>query len=359
MEYYSFEKIDETGANWRVIFGERSNGKTYGSKKKMISNFLSKGKQFAYVRRNVEEIKTRRISAYWDDMVKDGYLETVCKKHFGKEYHGFYIIPKNGGFFLHGCKNENDFNLGKIGYYFALNQARYDKTNPYPDVNMIVFDEFLCKPAEEIPDEFTLLLNLVSTIKRKREDMVIYLLGNTVNRNSQIMEQMHINLKELKQGEIRVFDFYSETAHNTVAVEYTENFKQSEKSESFFTFGNQKERMILKGEWETGEYHTSPAIGLDDKNVDLALVCAYEENRIYVYVGLDDSAYVSEKRIPWIKKEFLTLTTGKTFVSRNTLNKNDPRAEDLVRYLRILRDIGGLVFDKNETGFDFDVFLMK
>ena len=360
MEYYSFDQIDSTGANWRIVFGERSNGKSYGSKMKMIANFLQAGKQFAYLRRNVEEIKMRRVSAYFDDMLKDGYLEKTCRKHYGKEYKGFYVVPKNGAFFLHAHrqKDDADENLGKMGYYFSLNQARYDKTNPYPDVNMIVFDEFLCKPSEEIPDEFSQLLNLVSTIKRKREDMVIYLLGNTVNRNSQIMEAMNINLRTLKQGEIRVYDFYSDNAHNTVAVEYTDNFEQSSKSESFFTFGNQRERMITKGEWETGDYKTDIVpIGYNDDTVQLAILFQSNEVRLYGYIRDDDQMFIGEKRLPDLKAEFIVITTGETIPNRMTFSIQDPRVLDLMIYVRTLHDIGAITYDQNVTGFDFEVFL--
>lgn len=358
MNYYSFDEIDKTGANWRIIFGERSNGKTYGSKIKMLDNWLKNEKQFAYIRRNVEEIKSKRIGVYWDDMLENGYLERTCKKYY-KEHKGFYIIPKNGAFYLHGVKKEEDEILGKIGYYFALNQVRYDKTNPYPDVTMIVFDEFLCKTSEELPEEFSALLNFVSTIKRKREDMVIYLLGNTVNRNSQIMESMGINLRTLKQGEIRVFDFYGENAHNTVAVEYTKNFEQSEKSESFFQFGNQKERMITKGEWETGDYKTALPIGITDKTVELPLVFKSSDVRLFCYVMNDDSAYVTEKRVKDIKQDYIVITTAETMPSRTTFNVQDPRVADVIAYLRILRDIGKITYDSNVTGYDFEVFLLK
>ena len=358
MEFYSFDKLDATGANWRIVVGERSSGKSYGTKKKMIENFLRDGKQFAYVRRNVEEVKPRRVSVYFDDMLKDGYIEKTCRKHFGKEYKGFYIVPKNGAFYLHAVKKEVDEILGKIGYYFALNQARYDKTVSYPDVNMIVFDEFLCHPNEEISDEFTMLLNLVSTIKRKREDMVIYLLGNTMNRSSQILDEMGINLRTMKQGEIKVFDFYSESAHNTVAVEYTGNFEQSEKSESFFTFGNQKERMITKGEWETGDYKTlAIPVGYTDETVQLAIVFQSSDFKLYGYLTYDDTGYVSEKRLPDIKSDYVVITTGESIPSRMTFCLNDPRVWEIMTYVRTLHDIGALTFDKNVTGYDFEIFM--
>ena len=93
-QYYSFDEIDRTGANWRIVFGERSNGKSYGSKMKMIQNFLKNGKQFAYIRRNVEEIKPKRVGVYFDDMLSDGYLEQTCRKHYGKEWKGFYVVAK-------------------------------------------------------------------------------------------------------------------------------------------------------------------------------------------------------------------------------------------------------------------------
>src|SRR5699024_10015399 len=67
-----------------------------------------------------------------------------------------------------------------IGFTFALSDSEHDKSTSFPNVNIIVFDEFLSNRLY-LNDEFVSFMNVVSTIVRKRETVKIYMLGNTVN----------------------------------------------------------------------------------------------------------------------------------------------------------------------------------
>ena len=46
--FYSYDRLDATGAYYRMVFGERSNGKTYGALMKVLTNYVDNGKQGAY-----------------------------------------------------------------------------------------------------------------------------------------------------------------------------------------------------------------------------------------------------------------------------------------------------------------------
>ena len=319
-EYYSYKEIDRTGANYRIIIGERSNGKTYGFKKKAIDNFLNKGEQFAYLRRNVEEIKLKRVSNYFEDLGE--YIKKQCQKKWPEAF-TFAIIAKQGEFKLYSYDEmENSKYLGTVGYYFALNQTRYDKSNSYPDVTMICFEEFLVKGTEEIRDEFTLFLNFVSTIKRKRTNMIVYLLGNTVNRNSQILQSMGINVRQLKQGSIRCYEYFGEdNVKNTVAVEYCRHYEQSRESEAFFTFGNQKEMMITKGTWETESYPLFTEAEFWAQRWKRAFIFDSPSIRIFIYLSKNNVLYVTEERMI-NHLEYLTFTTEGTNLGRSTFTWN-------------------------------------
>ena len=61
-QYYNTKRIDKKDAVYNVIFGERSNGKTYALLKKGLENYVKTGKQMAYVRRWKEDIIGRRAS---------------------------------------------------------------------------------------------------------------------------------------------------------------------------------------------------------------------------------------------------------------------------------------------------------
>ena len=61
MKYYSLKKILKKEATYNVIFGERSNGKTYASLQYVLENYFNKGEQFVYIRRWSEDINPKRI----------------------------------------------------------------------------------------------------------------------------------------------------------------------------------------------------------------------------------------------------------------------------------------------------------
>ncbi|MGC8035570.1 phage DNA encapsidation protein, partial [Salmonella enterica] len=62
-----------------------------------------------------------------------------------------------------------------ICFSFALSDGEHDKSTSFPDIDLIIFDEFLTNRLY-LNDEFILFMNTVSTIVRRREDVKIYML---------------------------------------------------------------------------------------------------------------------------------------------------------------------------------------
>ena len=59
---YNLDNIDKENAIINIIYGERSNGKSYQVKhKKAIEKYLKTGKRFILMRRWKEEITTEKI----------------------------------------------------------------------------------------------------------------------------------------------------------------------------------------------------------------------------------------------------------------------------------------------------------
>ena len=61
-KYYSLDRILKKNSTYNVIFGERSNGKTYSALKYGIEEYFKTGGQLAIVRRWKEDITGRRAS---------------------------------------------------------------------------------------------------------------------------------------------------------------------------------------------------------------------------------------------------------------------------------------------------------
>lgn len=187
MKYYSTKRIDSTGARYRLIFGERSNGKTYACLQNGIDNWLKNGKQFVYIRRWDEDIKASRMNQLFT-----GHLQNGC---FKKNKEWDRIDFRSGEFLVTGPDPENEEGRRKadkpLGYAMSLTAMEHNKSLSFPDVNMIIFDEFLTRKMY-LPDEFTLLMNTISTIVRQRDDVIIYLLGNTVNKYSPYLDRKSV-----------------------------------------------------------------------------------------------------------------------------------------------------------------------
>lgn len=60
--YWSSKEIDETNAVYRMVIGQRSNGKTYGTMKKVIEAYFNEGLPSAYLRRYAEEIRPKYLT---------------------------------------------------------------------------------------------------------------------------------------------------------------------------------------------------------------------------------------------------------------------------------------------------------
>ena len=253
--YYRTQKIDRKNATYNVIFGERSNGKTYALLEKSLKEYIKTGKQFGYVRRWKEDITGRRASRLCSGLNENG----AVKKITSGEFDGIHYWA--GKFYL--CTYAED---GKtkfsdsdvIGFTFALSDGEHDKSTSFPNVTTVIFDEFLSSRTY-LPDEFVLFMNVVSTIVRRRTDVKIYMLGNTVNKYCPYFQEMGLNnILKMKQGSIDVYNYGDSPLK--VAVEYcaSQVVKGNEESNRYFAFGNPKLSMITGGAWELNIYPHLP-----------------------------------------------------------------------------------------------------
>lgn len=132
----------------------------------------------------------------------------------------------------------------------------HDKSTSYNGITTIVFDEFLTRQVY-ITDEFVLFCNVCSTIIRHRNNVKIYMLGNTVNKYCPYFSEMGLtHIKEQKQGTIDLYR-YGESGL-TVAVEYCKPFAKGKDSDIYFAFENPKLSMITGGQWELDIYPHLP-----------------------------------------------------------------------------------------------------
>ena len=296
-KFYSLNAINKKDATYNVIFGERSNGKTYALLKQGVTNFIKTGGQMAYVRRWKEDITGRRASQLFTSLCANGEIEKLTDGKFtginywaGKFYLCNYDDNKKAIF--------SDMDI--ICFTFALSDGEHDKSTSFPNITTVVFDEFLTNKIY-LQDEFVMFMNTVSTIVRKRDNVKIYMLGNTVNKYCPYFLEMGLeHIAKQKQGTIDVYR-YGESKL-IVAVEYCASVqdKNSPTVNKYFAFNNPKLEMITGGAWELAIY---PHLPYKYKPNDILLTYYIEFNdNIYQceIINIDDIyfTYIHAKTTP-------------------------------------------------------------
>ena len=295
-KYYSTTAINKKNAVYNVIFGERSNGKTFALLKQGIKSYFTDKSQMAYVRRWKEDITGRRAAQLFAGINAAGIVETMS----GGLFTGIHYY--SGKWFLcnYDEKNKPVYSDGDvIAYAFALSDVEHDKSTSFPLIKTIVFDEFLSAKLY-LNDEFVLFMNVVSTIVRRREDVKIYMLGNTVNKYCPYFEEMGlVNILKMEQGTIDVYQYGESTL--SVAVEYCATTSDTSKTvHKYFAFDNPKLQMITGGAWEMNLYPHLPMRYIP-KNIMLTFFIDFAE-RIYQceVICIDDVSfiYIHDKTTP-------------------------------------------------------------
>jgi hypothetical protein len=156
--YYNGNALLSYNRILNFCIGARGIGKSYFWKVHPIKRFLKYGEQFIYLRRYKPELK--KVGNYFDN-VKDEFPDTELKVK-GRE---FYINGK------------------LAGWAIPLSTWQSEKSNAYPNVTSIVFDEFLREKdnSSYLPNEVEALLNLMDTVFRDRDNARCVCLSNAVS----------------------------------------------------------------------------------------------------------------------------------------------------------------------------------
>lgn len=250
-KYYSLKNILSKNAQYNIIFGERSNGKTYAVLKYALEKFVKTGEQLALIRRWQDDFTGKRGQTMFDSLVSNGEITRMT----GGEWTNIYYWGSK--WYL--CRYEDNkriTNEKPVAYGFAISAMEHDKSTSYPDITTICFDEFLTRTMY-LPDEFVLFMNVVSTIVRHRTNIKIFMLGNTVNKYCPYFAEMGLtHVKEMRPGDIDVYRYGD--SELIVAVEYTLPNKAGKDSDLYFAFDNPKLSMITGGAWEIDIYPHCP-----------------------------------------------------------------------------------------------------
>jgi hypothetical protein len=295
-EYYNLNPIRELKCQYNLIIGERSNGKTYSVLELMLENWYKRGEQGAYIRRWKEDFKGKRAIQLFAGHVEQGIVSKITNDEWND------VKYVSGKWFL--CKKDDELNEivtqdEPFCFAFSLSDMEHDKSTSYPLVTTIAFDEFLTR-SYYLPDEFILLMNVLSTIIRRRNNVTIYMMANTVNKYAPYFKEMGLkHVSEMEQGKIDVYS-YGESPLR-VAVEYCKpTAKDSKKSNIYFAFDNPSLAMITGGAWELDIYPHNPRKFLP-KDIVLIFFIKFSNALLQCEVVLLENChylYIHEKTTP-------------------------------------------------------------
>lgn len=261
IKYYTTEAIDATHARIRITFGRRTNGKTTAillkGYNKRINSMNGRKEQMIYIRRWEQEIKPSNDI----DTLFDGVKSIV---NIEEDTGGLYntIIYKARKFYFAKMEDEKiiDIDVKPFCICLALSQNEHYKSLNFPDVTTVCFDEFLSENHQYLPNEYTRLKSIISTITRLRDDVEIHLIGNSVDRNCIYWNEFRIVeiIKKMKDGDLY---HYKPKNHKTdIAIEWAEsNIAPGTEAINVYTdFDDGKADMINSGEWDVDDYPHLP-----------------------------------------------------------------------------------------------------
>ena len=255
MKFWNSKNIDAVGALYNIVIGERGNGKTTEILNKIMENYAKRGEMGVIIRKLDTQISGKRAQGMWNNINAMGWVTKLTDGEYDR------VIVRAAQ--CHFARYNEDTDTVVISpdhfcNYLSLNQAEHNKSIAYPNVTVIMYEEFLSRKIR-LTDEFDLFLSTVSTVIRHRKDAKVYLMGNTVTSRSVYFENLNIrNILDMEQGSIAT---HMRTNKKTgeefpfAAVEYCAPTEGGKESDIYYNFSDKDEKsMITDGSWDHGQY---------------------------------------------------------------------------------------------------------
>lgn len=270
--YYDINKTLSYNTLFNFVVGPRGAGKTYAAKKRAISNFLKRGEQFVYLRRYDTELPANTIKNFFDDVMQE-FPDHEFKSNLG-------VFRIDGAI---------------AGWYFPLSKATMMKSTPFPNVSMMIFDEFIIDVGmvHYLPKEVTAFLECYSTVSRDR-DIPVFFLSNAITFTNPYFLYFDITLEEGQRLKIKG-DISLELVENPA---YTDHVKNTRFGKLIANTEYGKYNMENKFLRDTDTFITKMS---NNSFYVATLIMQNQEFGIYRDMK-DDLMFISEKIDPTAKK---------------------------------------------------------
>ena len=350
-KYYRTTNIDKLNANYNILLGQRSNGKSYAVKEKVLMKAYPKNKKFVYLRRYEIDVKTSDVESYFGDMP----IESITDGEYN------FISAYRGNIYFATLDEDNNITRGPaIGRYVYLSGYHHFKSQTFPDTEDIIVEEFVTDGIY-IDNEPEVLQNFVSTIARDNPNVKVWMIGNTISRVCPYFEEWCLDkIPRQKPGTIDTYTFerYDEPSEQIVKTLIAVEYCESTGSISSLFFGKSAEH-ITAGQWQTKDMPKLPS-KKDDYTMTYELL--FEDNGFRIVMQLmvnpkngGQFIYVYPYTYPRTIKRKITNRFSTDPFETNSFNPKIPAEVKM----KELMDLGKICYMDNLTGSDFENVLMN
>lgn len=284
-EWWDLRNVLASGYRIALVVGGRGVGKTFNVKKSILPDLFFNGVSMIYLRRLGVEI---------DDLEKGNFItKELLQVTFGDRFANYNedktknLVKFTIDDEIHELKfyGHHLYFDGRIIVYFtALSRAGRVKSNDYPDTKYIVYDEVIIDKkimpnARYIRNEFTVLLNFIETVKRKRKDFYLFMLSNVGENFNPIFAGLsyYLTYEDIEKGFIE---------RDTYCIELVPNKEEKlDMSDPFTRLGASNRDYMLS---KTNAFENIRTPHFNKTNLTPQFVIKYERQ----YLG------IAEKRVP-------------------------------------------------------------
>ena len=341
-EHYNITNLLSYNAEYNILLGKRSNGKSYQCKDTVIKDYVQKGLRFVLLRRYALDSKPSKVVGYFDDYVHDGNIEKLTNGEWE------YITARTNNIYFAKKVDGKEVRSEVIGQYWDLLGAEHVKSQSFVNYGNLLYEEFITDGLY-LDDEPTKLQQFISTVARLNRIRVL-LVGNTLTRVCPYFSAWHLD-KVLNQkiGTIDTYDFPVVDGKITLAVEYCKATKQKN-----YMFFGRAAKQIVSGEWDT---HAVPILPKPFQYYDEVYKLVLEYNNMkFVLSLLVEPAdggrllfvypYHGKQKI---ERKLTPVFSDKPFITKRLLPTN-PAEKMMIWCLQYEK----VCYSDNLTGTDFE-----
>lgn len=211
MRYYSLDTIKALDCDYNFIVSGRGPGKSTAVVNMLIDCY-KQGEQFVRIARYDWECSKTLMGQWFNDINRKHLQDTL----------GLGVTYQSGKWHAY----DDDGNDRDFGYLVTLNNQDTFKSASYDAVTNIVFEEFaMMNERDYMVGEVEALQSAISTIVRRRQNVKVWFIGNTLSKHNPYFSYFGIDIDRMgiKPGDCRAFRCAGYNGHGaTLAFEFAD-----------------------------------------------------------------------------------------------------------------------------------------